>query len=159
MQKRVQRNMDVPSWLYQGPVSQMLAISNCPLPSSQDNIILSWGFSYYSSATLTILWDKATIMIINSMQLEKSSPNRWHRPKPYPPRLLHVHHEHSHRAWCGHLLWARCLLPCRGKKRQGLVSSVPKTSGAQSGEAKQPLRHRTPEPKGREGKEPQKSWK
>lgn len=46
-----------------------------------------------------------------------------------------------------------------GKKRQGLVSSVPKTSGAQSEKAKQPLRHRTPEPKGREGKEPQKSWK
>lgn len=61
------------------------------------------------------------------------------------------------------LVWppslGKVLASLQGGKRQGLVSSVPKTSGAQSGEAKQPLRHRMPEPKGREGKEPQKSWK
>lgn len=87
LQKRVQRTVDRPSWLYQGPVSQMLAISNCPLPSSQDNIMLSWGFSSLlgnSSATLTILWDKATIMIISSMQLEKSAPNRMTQTQALP---------------------------------------------------------------------------
>lgn len=85
--RKVQRTVDRPSWLYQGPVSQMLAISNCPLPSSHDNIMRSWGFSSLignSSATLTILWDKATIMIISSMQLEKSAPNRMTHTQALP---------------------------------------------------------------------------
>lgn len=74
----------------QGPVSQMMVISNCSFSSPQDVIILSWGFSWLgnSSATLTILWDKATTRIINSMQLENSSPNRWHRHKPYLSSLF-----------------------------------------------------------------------
>lgn len=66
--------------------------------------------------------------------------------KARPPKALRVYQEHAHGA-SRPLLRARLLLGFRDKRKAGF--RVPNTSGAQSGEAKQLLRHRTPESNGK----------
>lgn len=96
------------------------------------------------------------VVITNSTQLENTSPNRRHRCTHRHPGLFMSTVSTLTESPSSTFSGQGSSFSVRGKGQAGL-SSVPKISGAHGGEQSSVPRHRTPESKGREGKEP-RGW-
>lgn len=99
-------------------------------------------------ATCNTLWDKATIMIMNSMQLRKVFTKQMTQTWAAPTRPFHIHHEHACRPRLDRLLGAGALasgLEAKGRQSTA-VFQKPVVLRVESRSSLP--RHRMPESKG-----------